>query len=226
MTLEERYRKVVERVRAAERAAGRPEGSVAVLAVGKTFPAETIAACAAFGQRAFGENYVQEAAAKIDALAHLDLEWRFIGPLQANKSRIVAERFDWVESVDRLRIAERLSAQRPEGMPPINVTVEVNLDGEATKSGVSAEELPAFMDAVAALPNLRLRGLMAIPSPDAGPETYARMRRLWDEARARRPELDTLSFGMSADIEPAVAAGSTQVRVGSAIFGARDYGKH
>lgn len=225
MTLEERWLRVVKRVREAERAAGRPEGSVTLLAVGKTFPAEMIAACAGFGQRAFGENYVQEAVVKIEALSSLDLEWHFIGPLQANKTRLVAEHFDWVESVDRLRIAERLSAQRPEGLPPLNVTVEVNVDGEATKSGVVPEELPAFMDAVAALPHLRLRGLMAIPSPGAGPETYARMRELWLAEKARRPELDTLSLGMSADIEPAVAAGSTEVRVGSAIFGARYYGR-
>lgn len=223
MTLEERWQRVVKRVREAERAAGRPEGAVTLLAVGKTFPAEMIAACAGFGQRAFGENYVQEAVAKIEALASLNLEWHFIGPLQANKTRLVAEHFDWVESVDRLRIAERLSAQRPEGLPPLNVTVEVNVDGEATKSGVAPEDLPAMMDAVAELPNLRLRGLMAIPSPEAGPETYARMRELWLAEKARRPELDTFSLGMSADIEPAVAAGSTEVRVGSAIFGARYY---
>lgn len=225
-TLQDRYGEVLERIRAAERAAGRPEGSVMLLAVSKTFPAEDVAACAALGQRLFGENYVQEAVAKMDRLEAMGVkgvQWRFIGPLQTNKTRIVAERFDWVESVDRLRVAERLSAQRPDGRAPLNICVEVNIDGESTKSGVRPEDLFDLLDAVAALPRLRLRGLMAIPSPGAGADTYARMAALMKEARVRHPQMDTLSLGMSADIEPAVAAGSTEVRVGSAIFGARTY---
>lgn len=225
-TLEIRYGEVLARLRAAERAAGRAEGSVGLLAVGKTFPAEAILACAALGQMRFGENYVQEAVAKMDRAAALGargLEWRFIGPLQANKTRIVAERFDWVESVDRMRVARRLSDQRPEGVPALNVCIEVNIDGEASKSGVAPEALMDALDEVAALPRLRLRGLMAVPAPGAGPETYERMSALWREAKARHPEMDTLSLGMSADIEAAVAAGSTEVRVGSAIFGSRDY---
>lgn len=223
-----------ERLRAAERAASRPEGAVRLLAVGKTFPVEDLLACAEAGARAFGENYAQEGCAKVDWFREhrpdLTLEWHFIGPLQANKTRPVAERFDWVETIDRMRIAERLSAQRPEWAAPLKVLVEVNVDGEATKSGVAPEKALAFAEAVRALPRLALRGIMAIPAPAATPEaareSLARARAAFDAVRNAHPEwedFNVLSMGMSADLEPAVAEGSTEVRIGSAIFGARRY---
>lgn len=207
--------------------AGRPVQSVTLLAVSKTFPAEAVRAAHAAGQRAFGENYVQEGVAKVEALADLrdGLEWHFIGPLQANKTRAVAERFDWVHTVDRLRIAERLAAQRPPGREPLSVCLQVNVSGEATKSGVAPAELPALARAVAAVPGLALRGLMAIPEPTEGEaaqrEAHRALRRLFDALRAGGLPLDTLSMGMSADLEAAILEGATVVRVGSALFGAR-----
>lgn len=229
--LPERLEKVRGELAAAERAAGRPLGSVKLIAVGKTFPVEACEQAYACGQRAFGENYVQEGVDKIEHFraVHPDDsgEWHFIGPLQANKTRLVAEHFDWVQSVDRLRIASRLSAQRPENMPPLNILIEVNIDGESTKSGVSPDEVKAFADEVSGYPRLKLRGLMAIPAPaadsDARRRPLAAMRALFERIRVEHPEMDTLSMGMSADMDEAVAEGATMVRVGSAVFGPRDY---
>ncbi|MEM5399455.1 YggS family pyridoxal phosphate-dependent enzyme [Paraburkholderia unamae] len=220
---------VRERIAAAARNAGRDPQSVALLAVSKTFPAQDVRAAHAAGQRAFGENYVQESVDKIEALADLraSIEWHFIGPLQSNKTRPVAERFNWVHSVDRLKIAERLSAQRPAGMAPLNVCLQVNVSGEASKSGVTPQEAQQVARQIAALPNLRLRGLMSIPEPETSLEAqrapHRQLRELFEALRADGLALDTLSMGMSADLEAAVLEGATIVRVGTAIFGARDY---
>jgi PLP dependent protein len=215
---------VEHRIRAAERAGGRAPGTVALLVVSKTFPAATVQQAFEAGARAFGENYVQEGLAKIEALAahRAQIEWHLIGPLQSNKTRAVAEAFDWVHSVDRLKTAQRLSEQRPAHLPPLNICLQLNISGEASKSGLLPAELATLAPQVAALPRLRLRGLMAVPEP--GPEAAAQHRAvaaLQAELTAQGLALDTLSLGMSADLEAAVAAGSTMVRVGSAIFGAR-----
>ena len=225
--------RVNERISAAAQAVSRDPASVTLLAVSKTFGADAVAAAARCGQRNFGENYVQEGVDKIEQIrrraendpALTGLRWHFIGPLQSNKTRPVAESFDWVQSIDRLKIAERLSAQRPPTMAPLNVLLQVNISGEATKSGASPAELPALAAAVAALPRLSLRGLMAIPEPEADPTRQrvplAALRVLFDDLRQRGFALDTLSMGMSADLEAAVAEGATLVRIGTAIFGAR-----
>jgi hypothetical protein len=228
-TITENLHHVHRRIAAACTAAQRPVQSVTLLAVSKTFGADAVREAHAAGQRAFGENYVQEALEKIQALGALrsQLEWHLIGPLQSNKTRAVAEAFDWVQSVDRLKIAERLSAQRPAALPPLQVCLQVNVSGEASKSGVAPAEAPALARAVAALPGLRLRGLMAIPEPVDDPQAQHRphrelaalLQRLRDDGLA----LDTLSMGMSADLEAAVAEGATMLRIGSAIFGARVY---
>lgn len=210
-------------------AAGRSAQSVTLLAVGKTFGADALRAAAAAGQRDFGENYVQEALPKIAALAGLraDLRWHLIGPLQSNKTRAVAEAFDWVHSIDRLKIAQRLAEQRPPGLAPLQLCLQVNVSGEASKSGVAPADLPALARAVAALPpgRVRLRGLMGIPEPagdyEAQRAPHRRLRGLLQALNDQGLELDTLSMGMSADLEAAVAEGATIVRVGSAIFGAR-----
>ncbi|MFJ1259143.1 YggS family pyridoxal phosphate-dependent enzyme [Cupriavidus sp. CuC1] len=220
---------VNRRVAAAAQQAGRPAGEVTLLAVSKTFPAAAVQAAFDAGQRAFGENYVQEGVDKMAQLGGLrdQISWHFIGPLQSNKTRAVAEQFDWVHAIDRLRIAERLSAQRPAGMAPLQVCLQVNISGEASKSGVAPDEVPALARAVAALPGLRLRGLMAIPAPqsDAAAQRrpFAALRTLLDTLRAAGLDVDTLSMGMSADMEAAIAEGATVVRIGTAIFGARDY---
>ena len=218
---------VRQRIETAANTAGRPPESVRLLAVSKTWPAEAVAVAAKAGQVAFGENYVQEGVEKVAALCDLGLEWHFIGPLQSNKSRLVAEHFDWVHTLDRLKIAERLSAQRPAHCPPLQVCVQVNVSGEASKSGCAPAEAAALCRAVAALPGLRLRGLMAIPAPEADPvrqrQPFSILHQLFDSLRAEGLELDTLSMGMSDDLEAAIAEGSTLVRVGSAIFGARNY---
>ena len=219
-----------ERISNAAAAAGRPAGSITLVAVGKTFAAAAVLALARCGQRHFAENYVQEALAKIDAVRaaapDLSLTWHFIGPIQSNKTRPIAERFDWVQSVERLKIAQRLSEQRPADLPPLNVLLQVNISGEAAKSGVAPGELPALARAVAALPRLRLRGLMAIPEPSDDPAQQrpplAAMRRLFDEQRASGfADWDTLSMGMSADLEAAIEQGATMVRIGTALFGQR-----
>ena len=224
-TISANLQAVLTRIDAAARSCGRNPAEIALLAVSKTWPADDVCEAAAAGQRAFGENYVQEGVAKAQALAALGLEWHFIGPLQSNKTRSVAETFAWVHSIDRLKIAERLSEQRPEHLPPLEVCVQVNVSGEASKSGVAPAELSALAHAVAALPRLRLRGLMAIPEPvDAFAAQRAPFRRLRELQSALCAEglvLDTLSMGMSHDLEAAVAEGATIVRVGTAIFGAR-----
>jgi len=218
---------VKNRIAKACAAEGRSASEVRLLAVSKTFGPEAVRAAFEAGQRAFGENYVQEGLEKIEALADLrdQLEWHCIGPLQSNKTRPVAEQFDWVHGIDRLKIAERLSAQRPAGLPPLQVCLQVNVDGGANKSGVPPEEALALARAVAALPHLTLRGLMAIPEPapdfTAQREVCLRARAVFDQIRAAGIALDTLSLGMSGDLEAAVSAGSTMVRVGTAIFGAR-----
>lgn len=208
-------------------AVGRDPASVRLLAVSKTFGADAVRAAQAAGQRAFGENYVQEGLAKIEALAALreTIEWHCIGPLQSNKTRPVAEQFDWVHSVDRLKIAQRLAEQRPAQLPPLNVCLQVNVDGGPNKSGVTPDAALELARAVAALPRLRLRGVMAIPesAPDfvAQRALFMRAAAVFDQLREAGIELDTLSLGMSADLEAAIAAGSTMVRVGTAIFGQR-----
>lgn len=223
--LANRLHAVQARIRAAEQRFQRQPGSVRLLAVSKTQPAAAIAAMAAAGQGCFGENYPQEALDKMIELATLGLEWHFIGPVQANKTRGVAERFAWVHSVDRLKIAERLNAQRPADLPPLNVCLQVNIDREVTKHGLDEADLAAVAEAVAALPRLRLRGLMAIPAPmldfAAQRRPFARLREEWERLNADGLQLDTLSMGMSDDLEAAIAEGATLVRVGAALFGPR-----
>ena len=213
------------RIATACQRAGRGVEEVTLLAVSKTFGADAVRAAAAAGQRAFGENYIQEGVEKIAALRDLGLMWHCIGPIQSNKTRLVAEHFDWVHTVDRLKIPERLSAQRPADRPPLNVCIQVNIDGGANKSGVAPGEALALARAVAALPQLKLRGLMSIPeiAPDfeAARAVHASARALFDQLNADGLGLDTLSMGMSDDLEAAIAAGSTMVRVGTAIFGSR-----
>jgi len=213
------------RMAAACAAAGRAPQSVRLLAVSKTFGPDAVREALAAGQRAFGENYLQEGVAKVQALAGTGIEWHCIGPVQSNKTRLAAEHFDWVHSVDRLKTAERLSAQRPAGLPPLNICLQVDIDGGANKSGVPPAEVAALAHAVAALPRLRLRGLMTIPEPVDDRATqlavHRRARALYDMLLAEGLSMDTLSMGMSADLEAAIQAGSTMVRVGTAIFGGR-----
>ena len=215
---------VRERVARAAQAAGRAPESVVLLAVSKTHPAERVKAVLDAGQRMLGENYVQEAVEKMDALAEEGAprpEWHLIGPLQSNKTRVVAERFDWVQSVESEKIARRLSGQRSGNLPPLNVLLQVNVSGEASKSGAAPADVPALAEAVSRLPRLRLRGLMAIPEPGAPRERYRELRALFEGLRTAHL-WDTLSVGMSDDLETAIAEGSTMVRIGTAIFGARE----
>ena len=206
---------------------GRPASAVSLLAVSKTFGPDAVRAAHQAGQLAFGENYIQEAVEKITALRDLPLQWHCIGPIQSNKTRLVVEHFDWVQTVDRLKVAQRLSAQRPAHLPPLQVCIQVNVDGGPTKSGVPPEDALALARAVAALPHLQLRGLMCIPEPTpdfvAACTVFERARGLFDALNQQGFKLDTLSMGMSADLEAAIASGSTLVRVGSAIFGSRSY---
>ncbi|MFP5307721.1 MAG: YggS family pyridoxal phosphate-dependent enzyme [Gammaproteobacteria bacterium] len=214
---------VRNRIRRACVAAGRPADGVRMLAVSKTFDASAIRAAHAAGQRDFGENYQQEALAKQAQLADADLVWHFIGPIQSNKTRGIAQAFHWVHSVDRLKIAQRLSDQRPPQLAPLQVCVEVNVSGEASKSGCTPDQAAALCRAVAGLPRLRLRGLMAIPAPDADARAaFRRLRELFESIQDQGLTLDTLSAGMSDDLEAAIAEGSTIVRVGTAIFGRRE----
>ncbi|HQR03807.1 MAG: YggS family pyridoxal phosphate-dependent enzyme [Proteobacteria bacterium] len=216
---------VSARIAAASAAAGRPTGAVILLAVSKTWPAAAVRAAAAAGQRAFGENYVQEGAAKVAEVNDPALEWHFIGPLQSNKTRPVAETFHWVHTIDRLRIAQRLSGQRPASLPPLQVCIQVNVSGEASKGGCAPAQAEALATAVAGLPRLRLRGLMAIPEPTTDTvllrSRFAQLRHLRDHLNTLGLALDTLSMGMSGDLEHAIAEGATLVRIGSAIFGTR-----
>ncbi len=226
-TIAENIQEVHRRIAAACALARRPVQSVTLLAVGKTFPADTVRAAFDAGERSFGENYVQEAIDKIAALADLRdrLQWHLIGPLQSNKTRVVAEAFDWVHTVDRLKIAQRLSEQRPAGLPPLQLCLQVNISGEVSKSGVAVGEVPDVARAVAALPRVRLRGLMAVPAPavDVAAQRvpHARLRELLAGLQRDGLDVDTLSMGMTADLEAAIAEGATIVRVGTAIFGAR-----
>jgi len=228
-TIEGNLQTVQERISHACRVAGRDVNEVTLLAVSKTFGPDAVRQAQAAGQRAFGENYVQEGVEKILALREsanaFPIEWHCIGPVQSNKTRLVACHFDWMQSVDRLKIAERLNDQRPAELEPLQVCIQVNVDGGATKSGVSPEELHVLARAVSALPRLRLRGLMCIPEPTPDAEAqsvvFLRARALWDELRSAGHELDTLSMGMSDDLEAAISAGSTMVRVGRSIFGSR-----
>jgi pyridoxal phosphate enzyme (YggS family) len=213
------------RIRDAARAAGRDEREITLLAVSKTWPASVIRRAWDAGQTAFGENYAQEGAQKAAELADLGLEWHFIGPIQSNKTRLIAERFDWVHTVEREKIARRLNEQRPAHLPPLNVCLQVNIGGEASKSGVAPEELAALAQAVVGMPRLALRGLMTIPPPYEAIEcqrgAFRQLRQLLLDLRERGIVLDTLSMGMSADMQAAIAEGATMVRVGTAIFGKR-----
>lgn len=228
-TIENNLQGVRSRMVAACSQAGRDVNAVTLLAVSKTFGPEAVAEALVAGQRAFGENYIQEGVDKILALRashpQAAIEWHCIGPVQSNKTRLVAAHFDWVQSVDRLKIAQRLSEQRPEHLPPLQVCLQVNVDGGANKSGVAPAELTALAEAVAGLPRLRLRGLMCIPEPAEGfaaqRALFARAMDLWEDLNARGFGLDTLSMGMSDDLDAAIAAGSTMVRVGRAVFGHR-----
>ena len=230
-TIAHKLQAVATTIQAASKACGRDPAAVQLLAVSKTFPAAQVLEAIAAGQHAFGENYLQEALDKIAdikaAVPAEPVEWHFIGPIQSNKTRPIAASFDWVHTVERLKVAQRLSEQRPAGMAPLNVCIQVNISGEASKSGAAPGELPELARQVALLPNLTLRGLMAIPEPetDAARQraAFARLRALADALRAGGLELDTLSMGMSADMAAAIAEGATIVRVGSAIFGSRNH---
>lgn len=226
-TISRKIQEVSGRIARACEAAGRPVASVTLLAVSKTQSAEVVREALDAGLSRFGENYVQEGLAKIAALADVRqrIEWHLVGPLQSNKTRAVAEAFDWVHSVDRLKIAQRLSEQRPAGLPPLQVCLQVDISGEDTKSGVAPAELEALAHAVAALPRLALRGLMAIPAPADDPAAqrapHRALRALLERLQAQGLALDTLSMGMTADLEAAILEGATLVRVGTALFGAR-----
>ncbi len=223
----DRLEAVRERIRAAEARFGRPEGSVRLLAVSKTKPAQAVREAFQCGQHAFGENYAQELAEKAEALAGLDLEWHYIGPLQSNKTRLVAAHAHWMHSLDREKIARRLAAQRPDGLPPLQVCLQVNVSAEPQKAGVLPGELPALAEAVAGIEGLTLRGLMTLPARsddfDIQRRAFARLRECLEDLQARGfTGLDTLSMGMTGDLEAAIAEGATLVRVGTAIFGPRD----
>ena len=226
-TISSNIQQVRARIAQACDSARRPVQSVTLLCVSKTFGPDSVRAAHAAGERCFGENYVQEALDKIAALADLreSIEWHLIGPLQSNKTRVVAEQFDWVHSVDRVKIAQRLSEQRPAHLPPLQLCLQVNISGEASKSGLAPAEVSAVAQAVASLPRVVLRGLMAIPEPagslQAQRAPHRALRELLEELRAQGLPLDTLSMGMSADLDAAILEGASIVRVGSAIFGAR-----
>lgn len=225
-TIAENISTLAERIRNAAQAVQRDPASVGLLAVSKTKPASDLREAYAAGLRDFGENYLQEALGKQTELSDLPLIWHFIGPIQSNKTRAIAENFAWVHSVDRLKIAQRLSEQRPAELPPLNICIQVNVSGEASKSGCTPQDLLALAQAISALPNLRLRGLMAIPEPtedsDEQNAAFAAVRTLQDQLNL---PLDTLSMGMSHDLEAAIAQGATWVRIGTALFGARNYGQ-
>lgn len=225
MTIRDNLQIIGERIRAAEQRFGRKPHSVQLLAVSKKQPVNAIQAAMEAGQRCFGENYAQEMVDKAQTLAASPVEWHFIGPIQSNKTKLIAATARWVHSVDSLRIAERLSAQKPAELPDLNICLQVNISGEASKSGVTPAQLPELAAQVAGLPGLRLRGLMAIPAPerdfDRQRTVFAQLRELHTQLLARGFALDTLSMGMSADLEAAIAEGATIVRIGTAIFGAR-----
>lgn len=224
MTIVERIRAVRSEIEACCQACNRAPETVLLLAVSKTKPAQAIIEAYQAGLRHFGENYCQEALLKQQELAALDIIWHFIGPIQSNKTKLIAQHFSWVHSVDSLKIATRLSAQRPESMPPLNICLQVNISGEESKSGITLAELPDLALAVASLPRLKLRGVMAIPAPQDDYEQQRLPYNLLVKAVTllNRPEMDTFSFGMSGDLEAAIAEGSTMVRIGTAIFGSRN----
>ena len=217
--------KVQAQIESSCHTAGRPVGSVQLLAVSKTWGPEAVRQAHAAGQMAFGENYIQEAVDKITALQDLAVQWHCIGPIQSNKTRLVATHFDWVHSIDRLKTAQRLSEQRPGHLPPLQVCIQVNVDGGASKSGVTPADLPALAQELARLPGLKWRGLMTLPEPSDSPlamrAVHAKAKALFEGLRQQGFDLDTLSMGMSADLDAAIAEGSTMVRVGTAIFGQR-----
>jgi pyridoxal phosphate enzyme (YggS family) len=225
-TISQRFKQIRSEINDAELAYNRRPGSVLLLAVSKTKPAEDMAAAYRSGQRHFGENYLQEALRKQQELGAYDITWHFIGPIQSNKTRPLATHFDWVHSVDSLKIAQRLSDQRPPHLPPLNICLQVNISDEQTKSGIALTELPQLYEQIAKLPNLKLRGVMAIPAPQQDFEQQRRPYKALYQAVAelKRPELDTFSFGMTGDLKAAIAEGSTIVRIGTALFGERDYG--
>jgi pyridoxal phosphate enzyme (YggS family) len=221
----ERFLHVRSQIRHATGIAGRPRGCVQLLAVSKTKPAADIAALYRLGQRHFAENYLQEALAKQRQLAAFNITWHFIGPIQSNKTKAIASHFDWVHSVERLKIAQRLSEQRPEYLPPLNICLQVNISQENSKSGVSIAELPELVEAVRSLPQLRLRGVMAIPEPEDNYHQQRQPYRLLYQAvqQLNDPALDSFSFGMSGDLKAAIMEGATMVRIGTALFGERHY---
>lgn len=222
-SIAERFQQTLTQIRHAISIADRPRNSVQLLAVSKTKPATDIAALYRLGQRHFAENYLQEAILKQQKLAAFNITWHFIGPIQSNKTKPIAYHFDWVHSVDRLKIAERLSEQRPAHLPPLNICLQVNISEEASKSGVNIDELAALVEAVQLLPGLRLRGVMAIPEPETSyPKQRQPYRRLYQAvADLNKPELDSFSFGMSGDLKAAIMEGATMVRIGTALFGER-----
>lgn len=220
-TLEARLSHVRQQIDKAINDNGRESGSVQLLAVSKTRTAADLRAAYTLGQHAFGENYLQEAREKQDALADLDIEWHFIGPIQSNKTKEIAEHFSWVHSVDRLKIAKRLSSQRPDSLPPLQLCLQINIDNEPSKSGVTLEQLPALVDEVSKLPRIALKGLMAIPSANNDVQQQLKTFQSVATAMKQYPDMNTLSIGMSNDMDAAISAGSTIVRVGTAIFGKR-----
>lgn len=223
LALAESFAQVKHEIALAEQLAERPVGSVALLAVSKTKPAALIAEAYRLGQRHFGENYVQEAVSKQQQLAAFNITWHFIGPIQSNKTKVIASHFDWVHSVDRLKIAQRLSEQRPEHLPLLNICLQVNISGEASKSGIALDELPQLVHEVNQLPGLRLRGVMAIPEPETDFQRQREpYRQLFQTVQALKlTQLDTFSYGMSGDLSAAICEGATIVRIGTALFGVR-----
>jgi pyridoxal phosphate enzyme (YggS family) len=227
-TIEQKFNKVLNRISKAAMDAQRDPGSITLMAVSKTKPPQDIILAYQAGARHFGENYLQEAQHKIAALNALPITWHFIGPIQSNKTRPIAELFDWVHSVDRLKVAQRLSDQRPHELNPLQICLQVNVSNEPTKSGVALHEAEALALAIDALPNIVLRGLMAIPEPsdefEAQQSAFLKVRDLFEQIQRHIPHIDTLSMGMSQDLEAAIAEGATIVRIGTDIFGARDRG--
>lgn len=223
--LQSNYKTVIEQIRAMEASADRPYESVNLVAVSKLHPVESIRTMAMLGQRAFGENFVQEAKSKQEVLGDLNLEWHFVGHIQSNKTQEIANRFSWVHSVDRVKIARRLADQRSSDLPPLNICVQVNLQAEQTKSGVSANEIYNLVEKISAFANVSVRGLMIIPQPESDPmkqrAVFAELRQLLQAINERGYSMDTLSMGMTADMEAAIAEGSTHVRIGTALFGPR-----
>ncbi|WP_394139527.1 YggS family pyridoxal phosphate-dependent enzyme [Vibrio chagasii] len=232
-SIQQNIEQITSQIRCAEQNCGRAPESVQLLAVSKTKPIDAILEAALGGQIAFGENYVQEGVDKVkhfsEQHSNLNLEWHFIGPIQSNKTRPIAESFAWVHSIDRDKIAQRLSDQRPSELPPLQVLIQVNTSGEASKSGTSEESVFALAELISSLPNLTLRGLMSIPANVSDYQSqlsaFSQLAELKDKLAAKYPDIDTLSMGMSGDMDAAVEAGSTMVRIGTAIFGARDYAK-